>query len=158
MTEAVARQTLSAKKYRFVRKDDDGNLIFHGEVFGDSASVLLFMNNSSQLAKVAVIIITPDEDARRTYDNLKRSLIAKYGEPTDDFHFFSSPYEENDGYELTAFRVGKATFASYWHPGPGKNVPVSIDITQRLNVEVTYEGPGWTEESARRRAKAAKDF
>lgn len=50
---------------------------------------------------------------RSDYRDLKNSLTVKYGSPTS-FEYFRSPYEEGDGYEMTAIYAEKCVYVSYF--------------------------------------------
>jgi len=155
MSESTVRSTLESHGYTFDSKDEDGDLKFRGNAMNYKAVVYALFTPDRRLVKTAVILITPDEEARQAYTALKNSLIAKYGNPSNDFHFFSSPYEDGDGNEVAAFKAGKATFSIYWGPyGNTRNVPVSANITKALAVAVTYEAPAWNAEAQRRRGGA----
>lgn len=64
-------------------------------------------------------------------------LIKKYGEPKDKFDSFSSPYEEGDGYEMSAVSLEKCNYAAYWTKKDG----LSIEISKWKQVKINYENP-----------------
>ena len=48
------------------------------------------------------------------YNDYKTSLTQKYGAPNDDFHFFTKPYYEGDGYEFQALRNDKCSYTAFF--------------------------------------------
>jgi hypothetical protein len=66
------------------------------------------------------------------YKTYLQSLTAKYGQPKDSYDFFSSPYEEGDGYEMSAVSLEKCVYAAYFYN-------VSINISQFKQVNISYE-------------------
>ena len=73
------------------------------------------------------------------YKEYLEMLIGKYGQPKNEYHFFSSPYEDGDGYEMTAVTVEKCTYAAYWED------TYSIEISKYSQVKIAYENPINTE-------------
>jgi hypothetical protein len=71
----------------------------------------------------------------RDYEDYLKILTDKYGEPKSKYAFFSSPYENGDGYEMTAVSAEKCTYSAFWPPQIG----VSIKITKYKQVNISYE-------------------
>lgn len=69
------------------------------------------------------------------YISFKESYTKKYGKPRA-YEFFSSPYDEGDGYELQAVRLEKCTYSSYYTIEEGS---ICLTIGSDENVEVHYE-------------------
>jgi len=69
------------------------------------------------------------------YNEYLEMLTTKYGEPKHDYHFFSSPYEDGDGYEMTAVAVEKCTYSAFWED------TYSIEISKFSQVKIAYENP-----------------
>jgi hypothetical protein len=156
-SEAQVRAALTGKGYTLEKIDNDGDLDFKGDVGGRPAVLFAFMTPTRSLVKIQINIVTPDHEARSTFDDMKQTLTAKYGRPRDDFHFFSSPYVEGDGFEETAFRVGKGHFFVAW-ADTNDTGALDMEITERLTVAISYESPAWHEEAARRKSQSTKDF
>ena len=66
------------------------------------------------------------------YIEIRQSLINKYGEPKQDYAFFTSPYYDGDGYEMSAISLEKCNYASYWEN-------ISVEISKYKQVKVSYE-------------------
>lgn len=95
---------------------------------------LVYSPNSKLVWKISVYL--PERTSWNTlkneYQTYLESLTAKYGKPKDSFSFFSSPYEEGDGYEMTAVAVEKCNYAAYFEN-------VTIDIAKFKQVNIAYE-------------------
>jgi hypothetical protein len=66
------------------------------------------------------------------YKDYLNSLISKYGQPKDSYDFFSNPYEEGDGYEMSAVALDKCVYSAYFNN-------VSINISKFKQVNIAYE-------------------
>ncbi len=75
------------------------------------------------------------ESLRSDYYEYLKILTDKYGEPKSKFSFFSSPYEEGDGYEMIGVGVEKCTYSAYW----SDQIGISIKITKYKQVNIRYE-------------------
>ena len=86
-----------------------------------------------------VVVYLPEEDKwsdiKYQYNKFKESLEKKYGEPDDDFHFFSSPYYEGDGYEMSAIELEECHYSAFWDNG------IYIMISKFCQVKICYEDP-----------------
>ena len=71
------------------------------------------------------------------YDKYKTILTDKYGEPTNEYDFFSKPYFLGDGYELQALRMEKCTYATYWFDKDNMNIAIEMSKFEQINI--TYE-------------------
>ncbi|WP_278519531.1 hypothetical protein, partial [Leyella stercorea] len=71
----------------------------------------------------------------RIYE-LIEPTINKYGEPHDDFNFFSSPYKENDGNEIQAIEEDKCHYSCYFKLEEGT---IGISISPYKNIFIGYE-------------------
>ena len=74
-------------------------------------------------------------ELKSEFESYKSTLVSKYGEPTSDYHFFSNPYDEGDGYELSAITLGKCSFSSFW------GEKMSLQISKYKQVNISYENP-----------------
>ena len=62
-------------------------------------------------------------------------LSKKYGEPESTYNFFSSPYKEGDGDEMTAVAVDKCSYSAFWTKTSG----LWISISKFKQVVISYE-------------------
>lgn len=86
-----------------------------------------------------VIVYFPEKtswnDLKEDYFAKKRLYRSKYL-LTDEFEFFSSPYEDGDGYELRAVKAEKCNYHSFFKEIGGH---IGVSIAPKLCVKVTYE-------------------
>jgi hypothetical protein len=54
-------------------------------------------------------------DLKNEFENINTILAKKYGETENCYRFFSTPYYEGDGYEISALANDKVTFSCYYH-------------------------------------------
>lgn len=69
------------------------------------------------------------------YEEYLEVLTKKYGVPEKSFNFFSSPYKEGDGDEMTAVAVDKCGYSAFWLD----NFGLYIEISKWKQVNITYE-------------------
>jgi hypothetical protein len=77
------------------------------------------------------------DDLKSQFDSYHNLLLEKYGETSDRFQFFSSPYYEGDGFEMQAVEKDKCSYMSFWSNIEGASY--SVEITKYKQVKITYE-------------------
>ena len=86
-----------------------------------------------------VIVYFPEkdnwQDLRKDYFAKKNLYRNKYL-LTDEYEFFFSPYDEGDGYEMSAIKRGKCNFCSFFTTEGGH---IYIEICDKSCVKVNYE-------------------
>lgn len=110
----------------------------------DCNIILLGTPNTNTIWKVVVLF---DQEysswysLKSDYKNIKSSFVSKYGNPSNDFHFFSRPYEEGDGYEMTAIKVEKCTYCSFFDVKSGGITygGITVEISKYCSIRVAYE-------------------
>lgn len=114
MTDVVAQ----FEQKGFVQKVSKKDVIYmQGMVENRSAELWLACTPKTRLVWEAQVAFRgkPEWNELKTqFGDMRYALIQKYGEPTHDFHFFSSPYSEGDGNETFAVSSDKVHFASSW--------------------------------------------
>lgn len=136
---ATAITKFKAKGYTLKKYIDNGAIV-NGKV--GLRNVEVFIMTTPKSKKIYKFAIYFEERAtwyslKEDYDKYYTIFKEKYGEPDSEFSFFSSPYEDGDGYEMTAVRLEKATFASYWLKR--SNTTIAVSISKWRQVEVVYE-------------------
>ena len=157
LSRAATRTAMEAHGFRFLKIDDDSDMVFKGALLGDSTMLFAWMARG-HLSRISMALITDDDAAIPTYNQLKTSLTEKYGPPTGSIANFDEPFEAGDGYELTAIRTGKGHYLTIWMLKGRDHGGLSIDISKLLVVDVSYEADSWSAESKRRQAKAMRIF
>lgn len=74
-----------------------------------------------------VFIPVDSSNYQQKYDELVSLYRTKYGEPSNEFRFFKSPYKDGDGYEYQAVRVGKGSISTYWEDENANNLGIAVD-------------------------------
>jgi hypothetical protein len=158
-SKAEVRRILEQKGLAFTKTDEDGDLVFSGILINKTARLYAIFAND-RLVKTSVVLITADREARSTFRDMRETMLMKYGKPESDFHFFTRPYYEGDGYEDQAIRLGKGHFDVFWTKTEGLNreYAIHLGIRETLLVGVDYESPDWKAEYERRHARSTKDF
>jgi hypothetical protein len=148
MKQMMADQGLS-----FVEVDSEGDYKFKGTLNGYEAVVWGLMSTNG-VAKISVTLFTPDEKARKAYQDMKTALTVKYGTPTEVLERFDPPYHDGDGREDQAVREDKGHLLALWKTPVDRDTSyLGLQVTAKLNVFLAYEGPGWGAELDKRRAK-----
>lgn len=132
---------MKSKGYQYVRSVESGTVIMSGMLNGDQ--VEFWISGTPKTKKVWKLSIYFSKvntwySIKNDYDKSKEILAAKYGQPDKVYEFFSDPYYDGDGYEMTAVKIEKATFASYWiNERDGYNIGVSI--SKFCQIRISYE-------------------
>ncbi len=126
------------EKQNFVFKEyQDGFAIMEGTFVGEDCTLLiLYTPNTKTVAKVAVYLdkeYTSWYSIKSAYNKLRDVYISKYGTTTSDYRFFSSPYEDGDGYEMTAIKIDKCHYAMFYDNG------ISLAIATTKQIKIIYE-------------------
>lgn len=124
--------------FTFVDGGDDGAL-FNGKFAGIDNCQILVSSSPHTKQTYGISIFTPENlnwwSVKAEYDRIKSMLGKKYGRPSDCTEFFHDPYEEGDGYELTAFNTGNAIYVTRYSTPVGD---ISVMITQNAQLLITY--------------------
>jgi len=104
----------------------------------DAQIVAVFTPKSKALWKIALYFEKHSRWSDLWLDWTKTGilLIGKYGKPSKQLSNFLRPFEEGDGYEMTAVRTDKANYLSAWEQPDGL---VMCEISDSAQVSVSYE-------------------
>lgn len=73
------------------------------------------------------------------FEILVGALTNKYGNPSGKINYFDDPYELGDGYEMTAVRINKCHYLTYWKSEFENEWSIYIKISSTKNVTIHYE-------------------
>jgi hypothetical protein len=136
-TEYLAK--IKAKGYVFKKYFDNNNGAI---LMKDLNELYVFWTPKTKLV-YKVSIYFPKKDGwyslKSQYGEYKDMLSNKYGEPKDVYEYFTKPYYEGDGYEMTALSVGKVSYFSFWDLSNEQNLQLGLSITKYDQVEISYE-------------------
>ncbi len=123
--------------------ESDGVASMRGTFAGQESLIMIsFSPRSKTVFRVSVHIgpYSTWNSAKRNHESMKESFVSKYGAPLRDFHFFSRPYYEGDGYELQGVANDKGHYATYWQLETGY-ISVVIVATDSSTgwVRISYE-------------------
>jgi hypothetical protein len=83
-----------------------------------------------------IMVYLPEQnnwyDLKNTYEKFYDLFVKKYGEPYASYNSFSTPYEEGDGYEMTAVAVEKCNYSAFWNE-------VWMTVSKFKQIELNYE-------------------
>lgn len=78
-------------------------------------------------------------NAKATFDNYKAKLVNKYGDSlSNNYHYFSTPYFEGDGYEMQALYKDKCTWYSSWD-SPTISIEIKSYEYGKAEIWISYE-------------------
>lgn len=114
-------QKLEDKGFTYVNTGY-GVTFLTGTFAGNRNCIILVGSSIKSLTVWKVVVAFPSksswESLKNEYQTMKSLYSRKYGEP-DIFEYFTSPYYEGDGYEMTALSTGKATYESFFKTNDG---------------------------------------
>lgn len=132
------RAALEQKGFQYKDSADD-IVTMEGEFTGKKCEIALLVTPKSKTVW-RIAVSTPEyfswHDIRYDFNNLKRIYIKKYGNPEKDYHFFSEPYDEGDGYEMTGLKNDKCHYATYFETESGS---IMIQMTRFAKILILYD-------------------
>lgn len=139
---------LKADGFTVVYESDKG-IILNGDFAGKSDCEVMVLPTQERKLVWKVVVIFPEKSSwyslKSEYSSFKESYTEKYGKPLS-YEYFSSPYEEGDGYEMTALAMEKCRYISFFLTDKGA---ISIEINSDKSVQVAYEDEINTREKSR---------
>lgn len=111
---------------------------FRGK-FANEIVVLNVLASPKTNTVIKVIVYFPKKnkwnDLKKDYFSKKELYNTKY--PIDrDYEFFSSPYEDGDGYEMRAVSKGACNYVSFFLAIGGY---ITVEIDKQAQIKVVYE-------------------
>ncbi len=135
----IAIRQLNNLGYKLIEDSPDGALL-SGKFAGIEDCQILISVSEHTNKLYSVSVITPSRlnwwSIKGDYDNLNQMIQKKYGKPIQKTEFFADPYEEGDGYELTALETGNAFFATQYESKYGR---IKVFMASNANLFITYE-------------------
>jgi hypothetical protein len=114
-----------------------------GELNGEKTNVFLVLTKTNKMVWKLVVDVKENYDwynTKKDYLAYKEILLEKYGIPKSEYSFFSTPYYDGDGYEMSAIYLNKCNYLSGWG-NDDYTVSLSI-ISYKKNVStirISYE-------------------
>lgn len=127
------------KGYKFVESNGNG-VFLNGKIGVRPIELVIFATPKSKIVYRVVIYFSKKnvwDDLVAEYDYMLDVLEEKYGEKTLESKKFNKPYEEGDGYEMTALATDKVTWKAFWLNAV--NTSVMLEITSYKQVSISIE-------------------
>ncbi len=127
-----------AKGFAVIGDPSSDAVLMRGTISGKAYELVVVSTpKTKKIWKLSVFLpeVTSWNSIKREYENYLNILIEKYGAPDKTYRFFSSPYEEGDGYEMSAITLEKCVYSAYW----SESVGVSIQISKYKQIKIAYE-------------------
>lgn len=123
----------------FVQIVESENFItMKGEFMDEECNIHIVGTKKTNIVYMVSVVFDRDYTSwyslKSDYNDIRDSYIDKYGKPTKDYHFFSSPYYEGDGYEMQAVRLEKCNYLCFWNNMEEGNIMISIMKSSRISV------------------------
>jgi hypothetical protein len=134
---SAAVEKFKIKGFKLSKKEDNV-YIMSGELFNEQVELFLFATPiTRQYAKCVVYF--PESSwfsLKRDYNKFVNLFDEKYGTHTSQYEFFSEPYFEGDGYELSALMLEKCIYITYWVQS---RASMAVEISKYKQIKLIYE-------------------
>lgn len=143
-TKAQVMSKMTNKGFK-PKSNNPSYLIYEKVKFLNKEVSMIFKFVDDELFE-GVVLFTPDLESQliRMYRSISDDVRMKYGKGRD-YETYDYPYEKGDGHELTAIRLGKAQFTTYWGiqsvegtEGKEPNT-ISLEIDPKGYIALTYQ-------------------
>ena len=143
--DEFAIKLIQEKGYEVLYVPDDSTAYILGGQFAGIEDCKIFVLGTPKTKTVWKVAVSfPDKKSwysvKSDYIKLVDSYKKKYGKPDIHKEFFTSPYEDGDGYEMTAISLEKCHYITIFEKD---DVMIGINIDNGNNrtahVMVTYE-------------------
>jgi hypothetical protein len=132
---------LKTKGFTLDSYSPEGFATMKGTFAGNNVELYVFVTPiSKKVWKVVIYFPTVSNwySIKNDYLEVVEVIKDKYGSPEKSFDFFSKPYYEGDGYEMTAVTMEKCFYSSYWSL-PHINTNISAEISKYKQIKIAYE-------------------
>jgi hypothetical protein len=148
-TQAEVQGKMLEKNFNPGTPTPEGDLLFRGNVLNRPALVTC-MFGKEKLLRIDVKMILADGEAITYFRQVRSIFLKKYGPTPFQFEQLAPPYHSGDGNADQAIRVGKGRFNAIWkYPN---DAGVILNISQKLDVRITYVTAEWYAEGDRRKS------
>ena len=118
---------------------NETGIVMEGKFTNKDAELLILSSAKSKTVWKVAAQIDQDESwskLKRDYFYYVELYTSKYGQPSDHFEYFLSPYYEGDGFELQALRNEKCTYSTFFITDSGF---IGVKITNSGKLSLEYE-------------------
>jgi len=127
-----------AKGFIITYAENQNVVTMKGAVGGKQYELLISSTpKTKQVWRISVYLpeATSWSIIKSEYEDYLGVLTEKYGAPEKKYSFFSSPYNEGDGYEMNAIKLEKCYYSAFWSDSVG----IMIKISKFQQVQISYE-------------------
>lgn len=131
-------EKLKAKGFSQIVVNSDGAMM-EGEFGGNICKTGIYVTRTSKKVHTVIVQVAESNSwftLESTYNEYKSSLATKYGKGVS-IEMFSSPYEEGDGYEMSALRLSKCHYSTRFKTSKGE-IFLYISDTNGGSVLLSY--------------------
>lgn len=129
----------SLKKKGFIVDNQDENTIWmKGTFVNEDVNIGILSTPKTHIVCRLMVFFNKKDDwysLKSQYNKLKDNYEIKY-EKDADYSFFSDPYYEGDGYEMTAVKSNKCRYTSFFK---GEDGGINLEISKLACVVIVYE-------------------
>ncbi len=151
---ATVAEKLDLIGFRFELATDPEEHVYRGSLIGNPAIAYVGFVDGG-VADVTVAIESKEGRSKTLYDELKKTLIDKYGEPKEDLEDYTWPFKSGDKYEDLAITSGKATIGASWEDSGSQ---LRLVLTETHWVAVRYASAKGVARAVKRKAKSLQPF
>ena len=141
-TEKEVISKLISKGFKLINTPTKTQKIYKGKLSNeDDVEITIVSTPKTKLVWKLVITAYAYSwtSAKSTFENYKDKLINKYGNsPSNNYHYFSTPYFEGDGYEMQALYKDKCTWYSSWD-SPTISIEIKSFKYNVADIRISYE-------------------
>lgn len=122
-----------------VRASSPTSITFTGLTLGNKKIGALFVHFMNDKALEAVFAFLPEQEAQSIefYNTMVSAVSDAYG-PGKITKTFKPPYEDGDGYEITAIKSGNANYHTSWIDGDN-TIDVYIEVvSNKISIRIYY--------------------
>jgi hypothetical protein len=124
--------------YYLYDSSDSDEIIMKGKFLNKDCDIIIV--TTPKYRTVAKVVVSTQEyyswsSIKKDYIEVKHQYCIKYGDPKS-YEFFSKPYTEGDGDEMSALKLDKCTFMSVYYTMIGK---ICVKMTLSSNIWIEYE-------------------
>lgn len=118
--------------------EKEGSINYYGKFANELVKLTLVASpRTNTVCKIVIDFPEKESWSQLRNDYLeKKTLYNRKYLLTDEYEFFSSPYEEGDGYEMRAVVRDKCKFITFFSTEGGH---IWVEICEKCCIRVTYE-------------------
>lgn len=140
-TEKEVISKLISKGFKLINTPTKTNKRYKGKLSNEDDVEICILSTPKTKLVWKLIIETYAYNwpsAKATFDNYKAKLVNKYGDSTINNNYFTTPYNEGDGYEMLALYKGNCTWSSSWY-SPFIRIQIRSYEYGKAEIWISYE-------------------